>query len=150
MQASASAAPSALEYLPTAQSTHEVSEIAATIVEYLPARQSTHASSPDPSLCFPATHCTHVLPSGPDHPAMQWHAVKEALPPSDVEPIGQAVQLDFAVAATALEYEPVLQSAHELESEDSVSVSSSGTALTLTRPNAATNQLSKVKSRKVS
>ncbi len=75
-----------------------------------------------------------MLPSGPDHPAMQWHAVKEALAPSDVEPRGQVVQLDFVVAPRALEYEPVLQSVHETASEDAVSVSSSGSARTLYLP----------------
>ncbi len=53
------------------QGVHVELTAAPTAVEYLPAPQSVQAAHPAASLYFPASHCVHVPPAGPEDPASQ-------------------------------------------------------------------------------
>ena len=65
---------------------------APTAVEYVPAAQSEQVAVPVNVLYFPASHAVHVPPSGPVDPALHVHAVKEVLPTGALEFAGQSVQ----------------------------------------------------------
>jgi len=58
---------------------------APTAVEYVPAAQSVQVAFPFNALYLPATHAVHVPPSGPVDPALQVHAVEEVLPAGALE-----------------------------------------------------------------
>jgi hypothetical protein len=81
-------APTAVEYVPPAQSEHLPSVMAEVAFD---------------ALYFPATHAVHVPPLGPVHPALQVQFVKDALPAGEVEFDGQAMHVELAVAPTAIE-----------------------------------------------
>jgi hypothetical protein len=61
-----------------------------TAVEYVPAAQSLQTAEPVDALYLPATHAVHVPPSGPENPALQVQLVKAALPAGELEFDGQA------------------------------------------------------------
>ena len=82
---------------------HVLDVVAPTKVEYLPIWQSSHVSDPANSLYFPATHCEHVLPSGPVEPALQVQAVSIELPDGDDEWVGQISHVCMYLAPTAVE-----------------------------------------------
>jgi hypothetical protein len=54
-------------------------------VEYVPAPQSMQMADPVDALYFPETHAVHVLPSDPEEPALQVHAVTTVLPAGALE-----------------------------------------------------------------
>ena len=56
-----------------------------TAVEYVPAAQSLQTAEPVDALYLPATHAVHVPPSGPENPALQVQLVKEVLPTGALE-----------------------------------------------------------------
>ena len=84
---------------------HTESDVAPTLDEYVPAAQLLHASDPIAfsALYLPASHWIHVLPSGPENPALQEHAVTAALPAGEMELTGQAEHVESSVAASATE-----------------------------------------------
>jgi hypothetical protein len=57
-------------YLPASQSVQVLSKEAPTVVEYLPLPQSVQDSFPGVALYLPASHATHVPPSGPVYPGL--------------------------------------------------------------------------------
>jgi hypothetical protein len=65
---------------------------APTAVEYVPAAQSVQVAFPFNALYFPATHAVHEPPSGPENPALQAQLVKPRLPAGELEFAGHARQ----------------------------------------------------------
>jgi hypothetical protein len=91
---------------------HVESAAAPTDVEYLPETQSVHVSEPGAALNFPATHCVHNPPLGPDEPALQMQAAKAELPAGASELDGHSKHVESAAAPTVVEYLPESQSVH--------------------------------------
>ena len=81
----ATAAPSAVENLPTSQLVQVLSKEAPTAVEYLPLIQSVQGWAPCVALYLPATHISHVPPSGPVYPATHRQLVSRLLPLREIE-----------------------------------------------------------------
>lgn len=78
-------APSAVEYLPTSQLMQVLSKEAPTVVEYLPLIHNVQGWAPCVSLYLPATHISHVPPSGPVYPATHRQLVSRLLPLREIE-----------------------------------------------------------------
>ena len=104
-------APTDVEYVPAPQLVHKVAPVS---VEYVPAPQSVHRADPVNVLYFPFTHAMHMLPSGPEKPALQVQLVKAALPAGELELDGQALHVELAEAPTAVEYVPAGQAVHDV------------------------------------
>ncbi len=81
-----------------------------TAVEYVPSAQSVHTADPVEVLNFPVKHAVHVPPSGPDEPVLQVQLVKAALPAGELEFDGQVMHV--AAPPAAEEYFPAPQSVH--------------------------------------
>ena len=77
------------EYLPAEQETHVLAMLAPVEAEYDPAAQAVHAAVPIESLYFPATHASHVPPSGPVKPRLQTQLVGAVDPTADCVLLGQ-------------------------------------------------------------
>ena len=75
VQVLAKTAPVAAEYLPAPHCSQALSATAPVPMRYVPAPQSMHPPAPTTALYFPATHATHVPPSGPVNPRLQTQAV---------------------------------------------------------------------------
>ena len=84
------------------------------------AAQSVHAKAPVNVLYFPATHASHVPPSGPMNPALQTQLVCVVDPRTDCEFAGQSLQVEDAVASTFSEYVLAAQSVHAAEPESAL------------------------------
>jgi hypothetical protein len=59
--------------------------VAPTADEYLLMSHAAHVSDPAAAENFPATHCVHDPPLGPDDPVLQMQAVKTVLPAGELE-----------------------------------------------------------------
>jgi hypothetical protein len=81
-----------------------------TAVEYVPAAQSEQVAVPVNALYCPATHAAHGSPFGPVDPALQVQFAKAALPEGELEFDGQTLHVKLAEASTAVEYVPATQS----------------------------------------
>ena len=86
---------------------HVAVDVAPTLSEYVPTPQSLHVASPLSPLYFPATHRAHMLPSGPEEPALQVQAVNVVLPCGELEFSGQNKHELGKLAASSDEYVPV-------------------------------------------
>ncbi len=64
-------------------------EVAEVVVRYVPAVQAVHAAVPIESLYFPATHASHVPPSGPVKSRLQTQLVGAVDPTADCVLLGQ-------------------------------------------------------------
>lgn len=100
---------------PVGQAWQVLSTVAPSDAEYLPDAHSLHALLPVPALNLPATHTSHVPPSGPDEPALHRHADNTELPAADSECAGQLVHVASDVAASAPEYLPTPHSSQMLD-----------------------------------
>jgi hypothetical protein len=90
-----------------------VATVAPTAVEYVPAAQSVHATMPVAILYLPAAHEVHV-PPGPVEPALHVQAVTTVLGLGELELPGHATQVDSSVAPAVAEYFPAAQFTHAL------------------------------------
>jgi hypothetical protein len=93
---------------------------APTAVEYVPAAQSEQAAFPVNTLYFPATHAVHGAPTGPVDPALQVQSVKSALPAGELEFDGQTLHVELVEAPTVVEYVPATQSEQVAVAVDSL------------------------------
>jgi hypothetical protein len=82
------AAATVSEYVPATQSRHTVLLKAPMADECLPSAQSVHAAEPVNILYFPATHASHVPPSGPVNPRLHTQLVSAVDPATDCESAG--------------------------------------------------------------
>jgi len=77
------------ELEPTGQFVHTPSVIAPTVVEYLPIAQSSHNTANATvvlrTLNVPATHCVHGPPLAPDDPALHLQSVSMTLAAGEYE-----------------------------------------------------------------
>jgi H2-forming N5,N10-methylenetetrahydromethanopterin dehydrogenase-like enzyme len=94
------------------QSMHVELAEAPTAVEYVPAAQSLQTADPVNALYCPASHGVQVSPSGPENPALQVQLVTTALPAGELEFGGQSLHVELAEAPKSVEYVPVAQSVH--------------------------------------
>ena len=94
---------------------HVLDVVAPTAVEYVPIAQLLHVAGPIIALYCPATHCEHVLPSGPVEPALHVQAVETELPKSEFEYAGHVKHVDTWLAPTDAEYVPMPQSTHAVD-----------------------------------
>ena len=117
VQVVASEAPSTVEYLPTSQVMHLLSEEAPTVVEYLPLIHNVQGWSPCAALCLPATHISHVPPSGPVYPATHRQLVLRLLPLGEIEFSGHDMHALSEAAPPVTEYLPAPHSVHVVSVE---------------------------------
>jgi len=121
---------SSAEYLPGAQCT----QLSAAALEYVPAAQVVHAAAPASGLNLPGTQRLHS-PLTPDQVALQEQLEIAPLPSSEYELAGQTPHTDllcaeylpatqnshgYALALTAVECFPALQSMHAFGPGDSL------------------------------
>ena len=106
------------------QSMHVELAEAPTAVEYVPAAQSLQTADPVNALYCPASHGVQASPSIPKNPALQVQLVTTALPAGELEFDGQAVQaadpvdalyFPAAHAVHVLDVDPLLQEATKPE-----------------------------------
>jgi hypothetical protein len=91
------------------QALHVEIPVAPTAVEYIPEAQSVHMEGPVDFLNFPATQAEHTPPSGPVDPALQVQLVTAELPAGELEFDIQALHVELAEAPTVVEYIPAVQ-----------------------------------------
>ena len=91
---------------------HVLAAVAAGVPEYVALPQFVHKAGPDAILNWPGRQAAHVPPFGPVYPALHVHAVCTLLPAGELELVGHVLHVELAVAATAPEYVPALQSVH--------------------------------------
>ena len=85
IQLPAAEAPVLVRYLPASQLVQVLSKEAPAAVEYLPLPQSVQGSLPCVALYPPASHATHVPPSGPVYPGLHRQLVRRLLPLGETE-----------------------------------------------------------------
>ncbi len=75
-------------------------------------KQARQVAAPADGLYFPVTQAAHGPPFGPVDPALQVQLVEAALPAGELEFDGQMLHVEFVEVPTAVEYVPAPQSVH--------------------------------------
>jgi hypothetical protein len=115
VQLLAAEAPVLVRYLPASQLVQVLSKEAPAAVEYLPLPQSVQDSLPCVALYPPASHATHVPPSGPVYPGSHRQLVPTLLPLGELELSGQDLHVLSESAPVVVENLPASQSVHTAE-----------------------------------
>jgi hypothetical protein len=94
-----------------------LSKEAPTVVEYLPLIHNVQGWAPCVSLYLPATHISHVPPSGPVYPATHRQLVSRLLPLREIEWSGHDMHALSELAPSVIEYLPATHSVHVVSVE---------------------------------